>query len=221
MKAFFFCLIVGLGTAGIANGQSLKFQLHFGSEILKLDSTYVLNDGTELSIETLRFYVTGLEMCNASDLIWKEENSYHLMDASKPESLIIPIPENEANWLVFKLGTDSLMNVSGAMGGDLDPSKGMYWAWNSGYINFKLEGTSSMCNTRNNAFQFHLGGYAYPNATVQTIEVPLNSRLVSVDIAEFLNGINLAENNTIMSPGPVAVMLSEKAKHIFKLKDEN
>jgi hypothetical protein len=84
-----------------------------------------------------------------------------------------------------------------------------------------LEGTSQVCNTRNNAFQFHLGGYAYPNATVQTIEVPLNSRLISVDIAEFLNGINLAENNTIMSPGPVAVMLSEKAKHIFKLKDEN
>ena len=34
-----------------------------------------------------------------------------------------------------------LLNIK-KQSGDLDPLKGMYWTWQSGYINFKIEGSS-------------------------------------------------------------------------------
>ena len=57
------------------------------------------------------------------------------------------------------------------MGGDLDPTKGMYWAWQSGYINFKMEGSCSQCLATKNNFEFHLGGYQQPFYAMQTIEL--------------------------------------------------
>ena len=59
--------------------------------------------------------------------------------------------------IYFQIGIDSLTNVSGDLDGDLDPALGMYWAWNSGYINMKLEGKSSSCKSVKKEFQFHIG----------------------------------------------------------------
>ena len=74
----------------------------------------------------------------------------------------------------FCIGIDSLASVSGALSGDLDPSNGMYWAWQSGYINMKIEGTSSSCKTRKNSFNFHIGGYLKPYNAIKKIEIPIN-----------------------------------------------
>ena len=203
-----------------ASAQSVRFVPSFGDEELKLDTNYILRNGTEVKIETLRFYISNVEVHKNGEAVWMESASYHLLDAAKPESLQLSIPIDKGDKLVFLLGTDSVTNVSGVMGGDLDPSKGMYWAWNSGYINFKLEGTSPVCQTRNNTFEFHLGGYAYPQATVQRIELPITGKLIQVDVEAFLNQINLGKENRVMSPSTDAVELAKKAASIFHFKDE-
>lgn len=113
---------------------------------------------------------------------------------------------------MFHIGIDSATNVSGAMGGDLDPTKGMYWAWQSGYINVKIEGTSSVCNTRNHEFQFHLGGYLPPHYALQTLHFPVKNPQqiqIDIDIQKFLKNIDLARQNHIMSPSKEAVVLSK------------
>ncbi|MGK0384641.1 MAG: hypothetical protein ACJAVL_001385 [Bacteroidia bacterium] len=212
----FFLAFVSIGTSA----QSVRFVPGFGDDELKLDSNYVLPNGTEVSVETFRFYISNVEVHKNGTAVWTESASYHLLDAAKPESLQLSIPIKQGDTLVFLLGIDSLTNVSGAMGGDLDPSKGMYWAWNSGYINFKLEGTSPICNTRNNVFEFHLGGYAYPTPTVQRIELPVTGNLLQVDIEAFLNQINLEEENRVMSPSAEAAVLAKKAASIFHFQDE-
>ncbi|MFM1875276.1 MAG: hypothetical protein RL266_1013 [Bacteroidota bacterium] len=171
----------------------------------------------------LRFYISRVQLLNEEEVVWQESDSYHLIDVADSASLEFRLPSGfKANGLSFLLGTDSLANVSGALGGDLDPSKGMYWAWNSGYINFKLEGTSPVCTSRNNQFQFHLGGYAYPNATVQELMFPISgsSITVLVDVAQLLATIDLKVSSVIMSPGAEAVALSEQAATIFRVKDE-
>lgn len=118
------------------------------------------------------------------------------------------------------MGIDSATNAKGVKGGDLDPTKGMYWAWHSGYINFKLEGNSNLCATRNNAFEFHLGGYKSPYNSLQKIRLSVvnksNCKLV-VDIAKFLQQINIATINQIMTPGKEAVGLSVNAANIFSI----
>lgn len=180
-------------------------------------------DSTTVAVSILRFYVSHVQLLNGEEVVWLESDSYHLVDAADSASLQIVLPSGiKADGLSFLLGTDSLANVSGAMGGDLDPSRGMYWAWNSGYINFKMEGTSPVCSSRNNEFQFHLGGYAYPNATVQQVKLELSDASVTVlvDVAQLLETVDLKALSKFMSPGAEAVALSKQAATIFRVKDE-
>lgn len=120
----------------------------------------------------------------------------------------------------FHLGIDSLTNVSGAVGGDLDPTKGMYWSWQSGYINFKLEGNSPLCNTRNHEFQFHLGGYSAPFASMQTVYLPLTAKQkanILFDVQKLLSAIDLSVQQSIMIPGGDAVALSRLVASSFSI----
>ena len=174
-----------------------------------------------------RCYLTKFELWKDGQRIWEETDSYHLIDEENPgtTTLTLNIPEDlDYNEIHYQLGIDSATNVSGAMGGDLDPTKGMYWAWNSGYINFKLEGRYQGCPTRKNKFQFHLGGYSAPFATVQNIKHFLgegNQKTIkiAVRVDEFLSKLNLIEEHSLMRPCQKAVDWSVLAASIFSLKN--
>lgn len=197
----------------------------YGNSKLDLNGTYYkLTNDDSLQIETLKFYISNIEFLNNGKVVWKEENSYHLIDASNDKTLRIPfnnIPVSTYNKISFDLGIDSLTNVSGALGGDLDPTKGMYWTWQNGYINFKQEGKSNLCRTRNNEFQFHLGGYQSPFSTLQTVslEVKETDRInIELDLKKFIAVSYLSKQNQIMSPCSDAVYLSKRAANAFSIK---
>lgn len=120
----------------------------------------------------------------------------------------------------FYLGIDSSTNVAGVGQGDLDPTKGMYWAWQSGYINMKLEGNSKLCSKTKNEFQYHLGGYAAPNNALQLIELKLdgNGRYnVKVDVEQFFTRTDMRQIAHVMSPSIKAVELSAHAAKMFSI----
>ena len=200
----------------------IKFNPSFGESKLVLDSTYQLNTTDSIQITALRFYISGIELLEKNKTVWKDVVQFHLMDAFNEKTLLVNIPSNISyTKLKFYLGIDSLTNVSGALGGDLDPTKGMYWTWQSGYINFKLEGTSNICKTRHNEFQFHLGGYQYPNNNLQTVFIDAVSKQnieVGIDIQKIINQINLAQQHHIMSPGQEAMDFSEKVINSLSIK---
>lgn len=225
-KFILFLLSFLLGSVNVIaqTEKEYTFVFHpvFGNSKLVLgDSLYKLNNGDTISIDALRFYISGIQLMENNRIVWSEKNSFHLIDAAVDKSLSVSFKapaEIQFHEIKFNLGIDSLTNVSGAMGADLDPTKGMYWTWQSGYINFKLEGRSKKCKTRNNEFQFHLGGYQFPFNDLKTIvlEVQGNEKTdITIDIGKMLNEIDLARENQIMSPGKDAVLLSEKAKKIF------
>ena len=96
----------------------------------------------------------------------------------------------------------------------------MYWTWQSGYINFKIEGTSPICKTRNHAFQWHIGGYKYPNTTIQEIKLPCTTKkdiVVVIDLKELLEQSSLVEHPEVMSPSKEAVRLSSIFKNCFSI----
>ncbi len=205
---------------------SLNFKPMFGNSVLQLnDSVYKLNKNDSIQFEILKFYISGIEFWKNSVPVWIEPISFHLIDASDINTLklILNIPNDIFfTEIKFKLGIDSITNVSGAMGGDLDPTKGMYWTWQSGYINFKLEGKSNLCQTKNNEFHLHLGGYAYPFSTLQSISlVTSNTKNISInfDLKTFLNEIDLTNNTSIMSPKKEAVKLSNQLGQLFKIEE--
>ena len=171
---------------------------------------------------TLRFYVSDFMLLKNDKIVYKPNANFNLIDLEKKLQVVIANKNIIFDAIKFSIGIDSLTNVSGAMGGDLDPVNGMYWAWQSGYINFKLEGTSKVCDTRNNAFQFHVGGYMHPFRTIQTIlqnvKNPVNT-VINIDLEKFINGIDLRSTNEIMSPGEKAVTLAKLYQTIFTIQE--
>lgn len=177
-----------------------------------------------LQVNTLQFYLSNFQLSNKKNQSVPQTNSHHLIDLSKPSSLTIilePTTKTKFNTLQFDLGIDSLTNVSGAYGGDLDPTKGMYWTWQSGYINFKLEGTATNCPARKNEFNFHIGGYLPQQNALQTIQLKTGKKkkiTLELAIDQFFEQQNLAETYTIMSPGENAVNLAQAISKLFTVR---
>jgi hypothetical protein len=121
----------------------------------------------------------------------------------------------EVKAIQFKLGIDSITNVSGAFGGALDPTKGMYWSWQSGYINFKMEG-----RVKDKNYLLHLGGYSSPFKAVQQVVLPVlhqsNEFKIVLPLKDLLQK-EIPENNIIMSPSLAAVLISKKIASFFYL----
>jgi len=204
------------------SGRALHFVPLLNATPLQLDVPLLLADGTPLIITQLRFYVSQIRFFDKDHVAFIDSVS-HLVDASAPNSVLIKadFPKTiHVDSISFLLGIDSLTNVSGAFGGDLDPTTGMYWTWNSGYINWKLEGTCANCNTTKNEFQFHLGGYMAPYFNAQQIGLKVKGEeviTIEVDVSKFLAQAKLGERCTVMSPGKDAVALAKLAASVFSI----
>lgn len=211
-------IIIGAFSCNFLVGQTTQ-QLNINVNPLLNNYPLILEkESTKgITITSFKFYLTQFSLIKDSKTVWKEKESYHLIDASNSSSLQLKfeIPENVSyDEIHFLLGTDSLTNVAGVMGGDLDPTKGMYWAWNSGYVNFKLEGKNNKT-----PFGFHLGGYI--PSTVQNIKLASNKNdiIINYDIAAFLNQIDLKKQHKLMSPGKEAQRLSKIAASLFLMNE--
>ncbi|RXR19009.1 hypothetical protein EQG63_06075 [Flavobacterium amnicola] len=210
----------------VAQNQSdslaLTLKIEWKGNPLALSKTYISSNNDTLQLHQLKFYVGNIQI-DFNDKSNFQQKVYHLIDLENLNSMRIPICKNEKkniSQISFSIGVDSLQSVSGALAGDLDPAKGMYWAWQSGYINMKIEGTSSSCATRNNAFHFHIGGYLPPNnASRKIVLTPKSNSLeVIVDVATLFDNILLSENNSIMIPGKKAMEIANKCTKIFASK---
>lgn len=196
----------------------------FDGEIIQLaDSAFIGNDAGDLQIEVLKFYISDFQFYKEGNLVLREQNSYHLIDAADMKTWNLSIENLQEvgfDEVRFNLGIDSNTNAGGVLGGDLDPTKGMYWTWQSGYINFKLEGKSPECITRKNAFTFHLGGFLAPNYALQSLSFRVDDPQqinLHLDVAQIMQGIDLKTQNHIMSPSLDAVNLSRIVAASFKI----
>jgi hypothetical protein len=216
------CLLICFWQNSYAQKSAIVFKPVFGDSSLVINHTYHLSASDSIQFTTLKFYISGLTLSQNGKTVWHEENSVHLIDIENSKSLVffLSIPSKlKYTQIVFQLGIDSTTNTSGAMGGDLDPTKGMYWAWQSGYINFKLEGTSNLCQTIKNEFQFHLGGYAKPYNSLTKVCLefsPTSSKTISIDLKKLVSDIDFKNHNHVMSPSIESVTLSKKLAKIFK-----
>jgi len=182
------------------------------------------SSANSIKIDVFRCYISSISLLFEDGTIFEEPDSYHLIDKDQAQSmqiLLSGIPDKSIAALRYSVGTDSLINVSGAMDGDLDPINGMYWTWNSGYINFKLEGSKTIDNEKHH-FEIHIGGYSGAQATARKVNHSITegnaSRItIKVNITAFLNQIDLSANNSVLAPGDKAVSLSNIYQNIFQI----
>lgn len=218
---FLFCLQVYSQSKN--DSLALNFHLEFNKLPLELNKKYISKANDTLSIETFRCYISNIQIQYADNSVFTQKNSYHLLDLDNPKSFQIPITKKNdklISKITFNIGIDSLTNNSGALTGDLDPAKGMYWAWQSGYINTKIEGKSSSCKTRNNEFQFHIGGYLQPYYAMREMKFNWDKKAdddiyIGIDLERFFSNIELKETNSIMIPGKEAMKLANYTTKMF------
>ena len=162
-----------------------------------------------------------MQITFSDNSVFTKNERYNLIDIENPKSLRLPLCKKNGKVvtrIVFNIGIDSTTSVSGALTGDLDPSNGMYWAWQSGYINMKMEGKSASCKTRKNEFQFHIGGYMQPFYAIRKVDLyPISQNLeVTVDVAEIFSKLYLSDMSSIMIPSKKAMQLADYSVNMFK-----
>ena len=231
--ALFFSCQKGLEEKTSGTGQAeLHFQNMVGALPLTLNSAFTNTFGEEFSISKLKYYITNFEFLNKQANIKATVNeSYFLVDEEdgSSKSFTLQVPVNKYNAISFLIGVDSLHNISGAQSGALDPSKSMFWTWNSGYIMAKLEGTSPVSSLQNNMIEYHIGGFKGVDNVVKrvTLDFPTELSLeknghmvidVKADINAWFKSMHdlpISINSTCTSPGSLAKQYSENYSTMF------
>lgn len=199
----------------------LHLALLFQQEGLRLNHYYHLASGDSVLISGLRFYLSHIQLWNDSFKAGSALKTHYLIDAANPPSQKITIPLNSGlkfNTIRFVIGVDSANNYKGASEGELDPTNGMYWTWQSGYINFKLDGRTNLSSLRNREFNLHIGGYRYPFITQQQCSIAVNAASVvglHIQLDQLVERHKWQHVSQIMSPGKAAVELSKELPKIF------
>ncbi len=218
-------LIAFLCISGVfAFAQKIEFLPVFKEKPLELGEKYI-SDKDTVEIETLKFYISNVEFLKGKKIVHSLKKKHHLLDLGKLGSLKIneENPENgKFDEIRFNIGIDSLTSSSGVFSGDLDPTNGMYWTWQSGYINFKLEGKTNFSTARNHEFQLHIGGFSAADSTLQNVSFPVKNSeiLIWIYVDEIISEMVSAKVFHVMSPGKKAGNFSRKIASAFKIDEK-
>jgi hypothetical protein len=204
---------------------------------LQLNETIYTNPFSEqYSISRFKYYISNIALA-FPDGIFKETDSYHLVDAGKPASLSFSFltHANTYHSVLFMLGVDSIKNVSGAQTGPLDPLNDMFWTWNTGYVMAKMEGNSPQSKVVNNKIEFHIGGFSGANNVLKKIKLSfpagmaLNVQedktseiIIEADFDKWWHGPNdlkIADNPVCSTPGELAKKFADNYSKMFTIKN--
>lgn len=261
-------LLITLMTAGILVGgflacqtndlpavQSGSFVLTFdnmvGSEDLKLNTgTYTNSTGEQFSVSLLNYFVSNIRLKRAdgSEYVVPQDSSYFLVketDTASQRVVLNQVPAGDYVGVSFLIGVDSLRSTMGIdrRKGVLEPAGahngGMYWDWNSGYIFFKLEGTSPQAPTGptgGKGFIYHVGffgGYetktinnlrtatlSFGSDVAQVAPAKTPSVTIKADVLNVFNGrepVSIAKNPNVMV-SPYSATIANNYVGMFQYK---
>lgn len=209
----------------------LKFRaMVYDTVPLAYGDTYRNKFNESFTVSAFKFYVHGIEMINTDSgrVFRTSKDKYWLVDFadSNTTNIKLTIMPFQYNRLSFTVGVDSARNVSGAQTGALDPAKGMFWTWNTGYIMAKLEGSSGYGN-----FEYHIGGFRENESVLKkpTLLFPFGEAIdlkpeksselvVTCNISSWFynpHDIRFRDNRICTTPGTLAVQIAENYSKMF------
>lgn len=208
-----------------------------GTSQLAFGNNYQNVWGEQYSVSAFRFYISHLQLTSTDSGIVRDVNKdeYFLVNFADSAATVLQLKAIPGTYdqLSFLLGVDSLRNVSGAQTGALDPAKGMFWTWNSGYIMAKLEGNSPASTQVNNKFEYHIGGFSGPDNVLKQLELSFPSGqdvvlqagksselTITADVDTWFsspNDIKISVNPVCMTPGSLAKRVAENYYKMFTI----
>ena len=170
---------------------TIELENRAGAAPFAFGTNYVTAGGDTVNFATFKYYVSNFVLVkdDGSEYVVPQAGTYHLVDAAVTGSnsiTLADIPAGKYTGIKYIIGVDSLRSTTDVSQrtGDLDPAGAgadMYWSWNSGYIFYKIEGTSPQSTEVNNVFMYHIGGYGGYSSPMTN-----NLRNVSITSAEAL-----------------------------------
>jgi len=229
MKRILLLLCIVCACRNVAISQTVKpirlsFEPTINGSPITLNQHYFsteLNDS--ISISKLKFYISNILLLNNEKVVYKNTGGVYLINTEDSLNFQFDIPKNlQFNRIQYGIGIDSVTNTSGALDGALDPLMGMYWTWQSGYINFKMEGFVGNLEQEDKKFEYHLGGYSDKNNAYQSVDLIIQPTSENIQFQMPIDIIFksiLSENKyNIMSPSASAVSLSKKIAQSILVK---
>ena len=216
-------IILPLAVLG-QESKSLFVQVDYNNSPLTLGKTYVSQKGDSLRINKFKCYLSDLKLHftdGHSETIGKKYTLFDADSLAAPAYKMADFKNSSTVYLELSIGIDSIPNTQGALSNELDVQNGMYWAWQSGFINWKIEGTSSSCATHKQHYTFHVGGYKAKQNALRTIRLPFpqNAKnILHIDLAAFFNEISLKTTHTVQIPGDAAMLLANLYTKSFWLE---
>lgn len=168
-----------------------------GKTISTSDTNYRNAAGNLYTISALKYYVTNIVLIDENKNEWFAKN-YNLVDLNEPTQntfLLSGITNAKYTKMKFILGVDSIRNTTGVQDGFLDPSYGMLWDWNTGYIFFKHEGSYKNTVNAVKPLRLHLGkNIARGYVEVDLPSVNINGAINKISVDFDLNKAYAAQN---------------------------
>lgn len=209
---------------------TLIFDHRIGDQLLLLENPLTNIFGETIMIERFRYYLSNFSITDKQGKTTVLPVQYFLIDEadSLSKKIVLTIPDIAITGIHFLLGVDSLRNVSGIQTGALDPVKGMFWTWNSGYVMAKLEGTAAVSTSPGHRFTYHVGGFRTGMNTTRKIDLELEDATkqylpglhITVDINHWFKGktdLRIAATPVCHSPGELAMRIADNYSSLFSI----
>jgi hypothetical protein len=196
----------------------IDFKPVYGAQEIHFNEKIQVDSLNWIAFSKIKFYVGNFRAITQGHADSSQLNKYYLINFSDSSKSSITIELKAfSDSICFLIGTDRTVNVGGLFDGALDPINGMYWAWNSGYINTKIEGSSSITSSPDKKFEYHIGGYASPYITAQEycFNPKVNEVFFKVDLSKVINSKLLEFAPSIIIPGEKAKIFADNFKSTF------
>ncbi len=208
----------------------LIFHHMIGNKTLLLGETFTTATGDTIQVYKFKYYLSNFSVTDDKGKIIQLPPQYCLVDEadSASKTIVLNIPDITVTGVSWLLGVDSIKNVSGIQSGALDPLKGMFWTWNSGYVMAKLEGSATASKIAGQSFQYHIGGFRTPMNTLRTIRLSASLEKdvpaihIIADINRWFTGktnLSIAETPVCHGPGPLAVRIADNYSTMFSIQN--
>lgn len=207
----------------------ITFKSTVGNEDMQLGAIYHNAFGEEFTIRTFKYYISNIEFKRVDGKVIKTGGYYLVNQADTASaSFTIAVNDNRLSSISFLVGVDSMRNVSGTQTGDLDPAKGMFWTWNTGYIMAKLEAVSPASSNPNNNVTYHIGGFKNGEDVIRNVSLDLDKQhtcseiIIQADAGKWFNAVHqlkISEHSACAGPGELAIKFADNYARMFKISE--
>lgn len=198
--------------------------------LLEMGKMYQNQFGERFTVRRFAYYISHIKLTYTNGEKYSVNEKPHLISEadSLSKTISFTAPAGAISTVSFLLGIDSITNVSGVQTGDIDPAKGMFWVWNTGYIMAKLEGSSSQSKAPAHQYSYDVGGFKTGEDATRNIILPLPQNMkrksptfvITADVNKWFSGknnIKIAEQPMCHQPGKLAMQIADNYADMFSL----